>query len=56
MEKKKYIAPAITAIEVDSENLLLTISGQPGEEVGSGSNAAPAYRYVWYSDFEEDDE
>ena len=55
MEKKKYIAPAITTIEVDSESTLLSISGQPGEEVDSGSNAAPAYQgeLEWDSDEEE---
>lgn len=54
MEKKKYIVPAIATIEVDGESLLLTASGQPGEEVGHGSNMAPSYGEEWYSDYNEE--
>ena len=54
MEKKKYIVPAIATIEVDGESLLLTVSGQPGEEVDYGSNAAPSYGGEWYYYDEKD--
>ena len=61
MKKKEYISPAITTIEMNGDNLLLNTSGQLGEEVDCGSNAAPAYGEVWeqddwYDDYDDNEE
>lgn len=39
MKKKSYAAPHIIVVELEGAATLLSTSGEPGEEVGGGSNA-----------------
>ena len=57
MEKKEYLKPEIEVVLMITECNLLAASGNPGEEVDEGDNAAKGHKFDDFSNslFEDDE-
>lgn len=57
MEKKNYFKPEINVLSMATECDILAASGNPGEEVDEGDNAArPTAEQAWPSNYHVFDE